>query len=198
MLHGKKGFSRILWTCKNVLNQSLTWVFADVNSSNAEAVSAALETHRPRWFVSRPASTTMSDVVVPEFSVHDEKGAADLAYAQELEEWLGLVVMRSERVTMGDRPNPFSCRYEVPSMDGMTGDEEVRQVVNLRVVRWHGFMPSRFALDMMVWLRRAAKGQHWFALQTKGLTRDQDGLTLSHMGARGLEEAEYMCWHVPS
>ena len=30
MLHGKKGFDRIFWAAKNVLNQSLTWLVVDL------------------------------------------------------------------------------------------------------------------------------------------------------------------------
>lgn len=33
MLHGKKGFERLIWACKNVLDQSLTWLFVDLNAS---------------------------------------------------------------------------------------------------------------------------------------------------------------------
>lgn len=29
MLHGKKGFERLMWACKNVLVQSVTWLFYD-------------------------------------------------------------------------------------------------------------------------------------------------------------------------
>lgn len=29
MLHGKKGFERVVWAAKNVLNRSLTWLFYD-------------------------------------------------------------------------------------------------------------------------------------------------------------------------
>lgn len=29
MLHGKKGFERIVWAFKNVLNHSVTWLFHD-------------------------------------------------------------------------------------------------------------------------------------------------------------------------
>lgn len=28
MLHGKKGFERIVWACRNVLNASVTWLLA--------------------------------------------------------------------------------------------------------------------------------------------------------------------------
>ncbi len=30
MLHGKKGFEKIVWAFKNVLNQPVTWLFHDV------------------------------------------------------------------------------------------------------------------------------------------------------------------------
>lgn len=33
MLHGKKGFERIVWTFKNVLTQSLTWLFVDLKGT---------------------------------------------------------------------------------------------------------------------------------------------------------------------
>jgi hypothetical protein len=33
MLHGKKGFDRIVWAFKNVLNQSLAWLFCDLETS---------------------------------------------------------------------------------------------------------------------------------------------------------------------
>jgi ribonuclease P/MRP protein subunit RPP40 len=29
MLHGKKGFERIVWAFKNVLNKPMTWLFYD-------------------------------------------------------------------------------------------------------------------------------------------------------------------------
>lgn len=34
MLHGKKGFDRLVWAAKNVLNQSLTWLFVDLDTGN--------------------------------------------------------------------------------------------------------------------------------------------------------------------
>ena len=32
MLHGKKGFERIVWAFKNVLNASVTWLFCDLDA----------------------------------------------------------------------------------------------------------------------------------------------------------------------
>ena len=34
MLHGKKGFERIVWAFKNVLNQSVAWLFFDLTTSS--------------------------------------------------------------------------------------------------------------------------------------------------------------------
>lgn len=30
MVHGKKGFDRLVYACKNVLDQPLTWLFCDM------------------------------------------------------------------------------------------------------------------------------------------------------------------------
>lgn len=37
MLHGKKGFERIVWAFNNVLNSSVTWLFYDLDKQNAVA-----------------------------------------------------------------------------------------------------------------------------------------------------------------
>ena len=34
MVHGKKGFERIVWAFKNVLNQSVAWLFFDLASGS--------------------------------------------------------------------------------------------------------------------------------------------------------------------
>ena len=41
MLHGKKGFERIVWAFKNVLNHSVAWLFHDftANSSLGMAIT---------------------------------------------------------------------------------------------------------------------------------------------------------------
>lgn len=36
MLHGKKGFERIVWAFKNVLNQSLAWLFCDLDAQSRQ------------------------------------------------------------------------------------------------------------------------------------------------------------------
>lgn len=36
MLHGKKGFERIVWAFKNVLSHSVAWLFYDLESAASE------------------------------------------------------------------------------------------------------------------------------------------------------------------
>ena len=42
MLHGKKGFERIVWAFKNVLNKSLAWLFHDLNGNANTTVDGQL------------------------------------------------------------------------------------------------------------------------------------------------------------
>jgi len=53
MLHGKKGFDRIVWAFKNALNQSLSWLFVDlehpnVNSGSSRSVKAGGDAQKLR------------------------------------------------------------------------------------------------------------------------------------------------------
>jgi len=41
MLHGKKGFDRLVWACKNVLNHSVTWLFYDCRAADGAKEEAA-------------------------------------------------------------------------------------------------------------------------------------------------------------
>jgi len=95
MLHGKKGFERVVWASKNVLNQSLTWLFYDFESAKDGAtrpigMSMYLHSehtilsqldkvflehnltnhlfkdkHQPLWLTATPSSTTVSVAQVP-------------------------------------------------------------------------------------------------------------------------------------
>ena len=40
MLHGKKGFERIVWAFKNVLNNSVTWLFYDFEAKDSAVADA--------------------------------------------------------------------------------------------------------------------------------------------------------------
>ena len=42
MLHGKKGFERLVWAFKNVLNHTLAWLFYDLASESSGVYSGTI------------------------------------------------------------------------------------------------------------------------------------------------------------
>ena len=45
MQHGKKGFDRIVWAFKNVLSESVTWLFYDFSYNGLDALTQEGETN---------------------------------------------------------------------------------------------------------------------------------------------------------
>lgn len=170
MLHGKKGFERIVWAFKNVLNHAVTWLFFDVGEKTKdlekESVSSGANRH-PSGDAGLPASTDSSTVLpilkhhpitmtcvpekrelksllVPSMKVFPEGDLSlpmDLAEETlELKEWLDLISLNSPRIENEDTIDPFLCRYAMPYGDRAA----VTQVVR---VRWKGYLPN-------VWVRQ--------------------------------------------
>ena len=140
MLHGKKGFQRIVWAFKNVLNASLTWLFHDFQNSVFSADTPdPLSKHHPFRETLAPSIAHIKDAKVPSF-VMSEMRADDEDWAVEMHEWLSLVAMQSPRVEASDDIDPYLCRYQVPG-------SEVAAVYDLVSVTWTGFLPGS-------WIRR--------------------------------------------
>lgn len=151
MLHGKKGFERIVWAFKNVLNHSLTWLFHDLQASNhtppdvaqaPEPQKTPLDAHHPFHHTVNPATTTLEGVKVPPLTQPPE----DNDSALELHEWLGLVALRSPRVQATDSIDPFLCRYQVPNVENAA-------TYDLVCIRWKGFIPSIWIRSLFIELR---------------------------------------------
>ena len=45
MLHGKKGFERVVWAFKNVLTDAVTWLFHDLSAKNSTSGQREYLTH---------------------------------------------------------------------------------------------------------------------------------------------------------
>ena len=114
MLPGHKGFERLQWAFKHVLNASLAWLFYDLRSPltvNGE-VQGALAAHAPTIKVLEPSPKPLQQVLCPSF--HLSEGADDeetCDEAAELLEWLSLTMLHSPRVQKGDRMDPCSRFY---------------------------------------------------------------------------------------
>jgi ribonuclease P/MRP protein subunit RPP40 len=151
MKHGKAGFSRLEWACKNVLDQSLTWLFYNFNPSSAESLAEGKETiskHTPWLHEISPVAMTTKDVLVPELAANDLKGLYAEEDALGLLEYLHMLSLDSPRVAKGDNINPHLSRYEVPDLgNGVSAKNMVR-------VRWKGFIPPAFVRDLYLAIRK--------------------------------------------
>ena len=154
MLHGKKGFERIVWAFKNVLNHSVTWLFYDFRSSTSsrdeaqppESQKLPLSAHHPFNYQVSPVVTNLQAVKVPPLTSSAVIEAVDDDGALEIHEWLGLVSLQSPRIQANDSIDPYLCRYEVP-------DSDHTETCSLVHVGWKGFIPAVWISGLFVELR---------------------------------------------
>jgi len=173
MVRGKKGFERIIWAFKNVFDYSLTWLFYDLKGSNT-GKQGPIAAHAPTAGVFEPKEADRKNVLVPNFP--DTIAEDDHEVGAELQEWLSLAMMDSPRVRSGDNIDSFLCRYQVPSSS--TG--ELAKPADLVAYKWHGFIPSEFATNILLVTMKASQDT-WFAMS--GETFDGRAYTiLKHDG----------------
>ena len=148
MLHGKKGFERLVYAAKNVLNQSLTWLFCDLNQQKGRSGSSPLDQHHPTIVEGHPTCSHSQHVLTPPFSqVFSDfidpiiSDTLDAEATYEVIEWLGLVVLQSPRVLHGDIIDPYLSRYTAP--EGST------ETLSLMTMKWEGLLCARWLTRMM-------------------------------------------------
>lgn len=154
MVHGKKGFSRLEWACKNVLDRSLTWLFYNFNPSAHESLRAGSEpisTHHPTIHAIELATTKLPRTLVPSLTASDLASLYDAEDALALHEYIGMLCLNSPRVSADDSIDPHLSRYEVPTFNGLT-ELATRDMVK---VRWRGFIPPQFVRELYLTVRRA-------------------------------------------
>ena len=154
MRHGKKGFSRLEWACKNVLNQSVTWLFYNFNPNGAETLTEggeAISTHQPFIYTSAPSPTLLRDVSVPKLDSDDLENIYEQEDSLALLEWLHLVSLDSPRILSSDHIDSFLSRYEVPDFSENGDGVSVKNIVK---VRWRGFIPPLFMRELYLMARK--------------------------------------------
>lgn len=158
MKHGGKAFGRLQWACKNVLDQSLTWLFYNFNPSFAESLAdgkEAVSKHSPWIHKIEPSTTRLDNVLVPQCKIGHLDDLYDDENAVDLLEWLHLVGLTSPRIKQGDNIDPHLSRYEVPDLGhGIAA-------TNMVCVKWSGFIPPAFMRDLFIAITRVAfKGRN--------------------------------------
>ncbi|PWY76877.1 hypothetical protein BO83DRAFT_436348 [Aspergillus eucalypticola CBS 122712] len=187
MLHGKKGFERIVWAFKNVLNQSVAWLFFDLTTSlsGVSEGDPSLKGNQPQIINCQPIITEHSNILVPPLpgsEITDESlEAAELEdHCNELSEWLAMVSLGSPRVSVYDDVDPYLCRYSVPDSDNAKS-------TSLVSLKWHGLVPSRWIIELLVAVLKETAPKSiapyaWFALSASALGREaveaRDGYTV--------------------
>lgn len=170
MLHGKKGFERIVWAFTNVLTQSMAWLFHDLESNSGldegyHAPEAEKGNGRNNMLKVRPGNKPINKVqpqlitcelqeidheqiITPPFyengKLLEEMSEGDLQeHSGSLSEWLAMVQMASPRLSGEDDVDPYLSRYAVPDVDES-------QACDLMSLKWHGLIPSRWIMQLFL------------------------------------------------
>ncbi|KAF2496037.1 hypothetical protein BU16DRAFT_364718 [Lophium mytilinum] len=194
MLHGKRGFKRLIWACQGVLNDSLTWLFHDLQPSNESNETAPIFAFHPIIRTMKPTTTPLPSTKVPVLSSASLPDLYDPDDSASLLEYLHLLSLASPRLCASDSIDPYLSRYEVPEF-GANGGTEVRNLVN---VRWHGFIPPIFVRRLYLDVLKRVEGkkgketEQWVALNANGfggLGGGGPAYSVLQCGAR-----DTLCW----
>jgi ribonuclease P/MRP protein subunit RPP40 len=169
MLHGKKGFDRIVWAFKNVLDHSVAWLFYDL-ASGTNGISEGTSTQPPKPMTKKQVKLTKSgdptlqgnhpqiidcavslthhhNIITPSFSetTFTEASSENILKedSENLSEWLAMVALGSPRVSKDDNIDPYLSRYSV-------SDDGPVRTTNLVSLKWHGFVPASWVLDLFI------------------------------------------------
>ncbi|KAH1521069.1 hypothetical protein KXX06_007619 [Aspergillus fumigatus] len=176
MLHGKKGFDRIVWAFKNVLDHSVAWLFHDLapGSTGISEGDPTLKGNHPQIIDCVVSRTHYRDIITPSFSETTLTEASSESIlkedSQNLSEWLAMVALGSPRVSKDDEIDPYLSRYRVP-------DDGPVRTVDLVSLTWHGFLPASWILDLFITMLRetaskSSPASTWFALSSSALGRE--------------------------
>ncbi|KPM44801.1 hypothetical protein AK830_g1710 [Neonectria ditissima] len=190
MLRGKKGFGRLIYACKNVLKQPVTWLFCDVAESTPSP--DPLQGYFPTSFTSSPGIirdivTLQGPLDIPsEILAHVDRSALEEA-ATECYEWLSLIRLGSPRVEAGDNIDPYLSRYQVPG--------EAEGTVVVCKLSWQGLISSSWFHRLLVCTVATCPSAAWFSLSATCFSKSVPGSGDEVMVLRPpVAEAKYLMW----
>ncbi|CRK31696.1 Ribonuclease P protein subunit p40 like [Verticillium longisporum] len=193
MLHGKKGFDRLLYACRNVLKQPVTWLFANLGSTPSPDPMEQLATIK---FTSRPGLVDGADVVAPALNVPsevlsegDRPGLEE--FASETYEWLSLVRLESPRVAVGDDINSYLSRYQVPN------DSETASRARICKITWRGLLTADWVRQLLIDVLATVPSRAWISFSatsfSKGIVNESAEISfLRPSDAAG----HYLMWEI--
>ena len=188
MVSGHKGFERIKWAFKNVLNHSVTWLFSDLQA-RADG-TGALTVHHPVLRSIAPEIEQFANVNIPAFAGTVESDRNGHSTATELLEWLSLVTHLSPRVQHDDDIDGYLCRYRTPTdLFDCHENDTVQKINTLVRFRWHGFIPPAFVNKILLAALKAS-ADDWFAISATSFSGE--AYTILKQCESGMMIWEYM------
>ncbi|KAK4547394.1 hypothetical protein LTR36_001050 [Oleoguttula mirabilis] len=159
VVRGHKGFERIVWAFKNVLNHSVTWLFCDLQSPIDG--TGPIAAHHPIMRNVEPEVEQIQDAIIPRFpETLESNGHTD---ATDLLEWLSLVTTLSPRIQSHDPIDKYLSRYSVPDLSDTPALGTTPATQTLARFRWHGFIPGTFVSTILLAALKASAND-WFAV----------------------------------
>jgi ribonucleases P/MRP protein subunit RPP40 len=179
MLHGKKGFDRLVYVAKTVLNQSLVWLFLDLNSPGLEEeLSMPLLAHHPTIHNLKQTSHTLTDTIVPAYITSFPAPNLNLSSEESQEkicdmlEYVDLLALVSPRLQFTDSIDPYLSTYRI--------SEASTQPRNIRIFTWTGLISVSWMLELLCSVIKQSRVKDlnsinsanvWLAMSVSGLGR---------------------------
>ncbi|KAI1819894.1 ribonuclease P 40kDa subunit [Xylaria intraflava] len=192
-LHGKKGFDRLVYGCKNALNSPTTWLFCNLSETPTPEPVAR---YYPIAYTSNPAIVPNMAVRVPQLKVPSvilgDRSRDELdEYATEVYEWLSLVRLESPRISPSDNIDPYLATYALP------GNPAEVDEGRLCKISWQGFIPPSWTASILADLIKILPPQAWFSFSTTPFTRS----TMNHSADCTIirppsSPGEYVLWEI--
>lgn len=159
MVRGKKGFERIVWAFKNVLDHTVAWLFYDLNGKTDGP--GPISSHHPKVQKAEPETLALEAARVPELP--SELQEDDYGAATELLEWLSLATIGSLRIQSQDEIDPYLSRYRLSPGKEVVSNTTDHKMQDLVRFYWHGLIPSIFIKDIFLAAMKVA-GPNWFGV----------------------------------
>lgn len=211
MWPGKKGFDRLIYACKNALNQRLAWLFCNLSTSSMYTLYPSrqqrltrspapepdpLTSHAPTKFTSKHGITQHIFARLPPLKPDTGMVASGNrdeyeGFATDIYEWLSLLRLESPRILSSDNIDPYLSRYRVP------GDVQDQQSASLCKISWQGFLSSAWARQTLVDAILALPAKTWFSFSgtafSGGMMAESSEFTLFRPPE---SPREYFMWEV--
>ncbi|RYO93524.1 hypothetical protein DL764_007973 [Monosporascus ibericus] len=160
MLHGKKGFDRLVYACKKVFSSPTSWLFCNLSKNPSPD---PLAKHYQVRYTSAPGFDEDLAVAIPTLmppqAVLERNNKLELdEYATDVYEWLSLIRLGSPRILASDKVDPYLSTYAVPG-----GAEDVSEG-RLCKVSWEGFISSAWTRQLLADIILALPSKSWFSL----------------------------------